>query len=251
MTEIVTNGNPEKRVRLRCQATTKAGVQCRSTAVSEADGLCSVHGGRLNPVELGRKGGKARKRKGRDESWSTKVARWFDRAGDHDVDRIMSTPQGAAAAMRLAEAELERRQAEAERPGPVVGELFKPIDWSNMADLFRRTEQLHHLASYPRAIAEPVLAHLTPSELEVVLAEMSRVAGEGEAPEEHGTAASSESSVPYYRASPVEQDPRNRKSMLSQLRVRPPRNLNHRRRRTRSCLGSARREAPRHRLRRG
>ena len=44
-----------------CQATTKQGRPCRKRATQ--DSLCLFHSGKLDLAELGRKGGKARKRK--------------------------------------------------------------------------------------------------------------------------------------------------------------------------------------------
>jgi Phage integrase family len=44
-----------------CKATTKLGRPCRKNALE--DGLCLFHSGKLDLAELGRKGGKARKRK--------------------------------------------------------------------------------------------------------------------------------------------------------------------------------------------
>jgi hypothetical protein len=41
----------------RCSATNRAGQRCGS--VAGPDGLCSIHGGRTDPVELGRRGGLA------------------------------------------------------------------------------------------------------------------------------------------------------------------------------------------------
>ena len=41
----------------RCRAMNRHGQRCRVTTGLGADGLCSMHGGRVDPRELGRKGG--------------------------------------------------------------------------------------------------------------------------------------------------------------------------------------------------
>jgi hypothetical protein len=48
--------NGDKRFRgPRCKATTKAGKPCG--AIASTDGLCAIHGGRVDPREMGRRGG--------------------------------------------------------------------------------------------------------------------------------------------------------------------------------------------------
>ena len=89
--------------------------------------LCAFHARVAADPEAARQAGKkgaeakkrAKQRKAAGDSWSAKVASWFDRAGDADVDRIMGTAQGAAAAMRLAEAELEREREREHADSPV------------------------------------------------------------------------------------------------------------------------------------
>ena len=77
-----------------------------------------------------------------------------------------------------------------------------------MANIFRETGQLHLLATYPRVVAEPMLAYLTPVELEVVLTEMSRLhEGEGVVPEENRNPAPVESPVTSTAGSVDEQTP--------------------------------------------
>jgi hypothetical protein len=44
----------------RCSATTRFGKRCK--AIAGSDGLCAIHGGRQDPRELGRKGGRGRTR---------------------------------------------------------------------------------------------------------------------------------------------------------------------------------------------
>ena len=51
---------PTKRT---CTATTKRGEPCQARAVTAA-GLCAMHGGLVDPKEIGRQGGKARTRPG-------------------------------------------------------------------------------------------------------------------------------------------------------------------------------------------
>ena len=107
-----------------CERRTLAGEPCRGVAVTRDEAgrrLCRIHAGQLgDPVEAGRRSARARKAKRANaETWGSKVARWFQQAGDEDVARVMSTSQGAAAAMRLAEAELEREREREQADSPV------------------------------------------------------------------------------------------------------------------------------------
>jgi hypothetical protein len=138
--EILTNGNAEKRPRLRCRATTRTGVQCRSTAVNRADGLCSRHGGRLDPAELGRRSAAARK----SRKWKRKVP--FEQQVEAKLDepgmgkRVLSS---GAVCFRVAAEVLEKRRAEnARRADPVVIAGHRAPTMDGMVRVLRETEQI-------------------------------------------------------------------------------------------------------------
>jgi hypothetical protein len=141
---LVTSKGDRYRQRLRCQATTKAGVQCRSTAVSDIDGLCAVHGGRLNPVELGRKGGKARgKSKGKRGSFRAAVAGLLERDPDRYAAELLNS---GAAGFKLASDLLEKEEAkvEAERSGPLIVDGQAVTTLRDVIAYAYRTGQAHH-----------------------------------------------------------------------------------------------------------
>jgi hypothetical protein len=159
----VTGPSAEKRVRTRCQATTKLGVQCRATAVER--GLCSVHSGRIDVRAIGAKGGRARKRKGKG-SLRDSIRRLLSEDPDRYAAQLLSS---GAKGLELADKFIAEEDARVEQErAPVDPELFRPVDFEGMANIFRETGQLHFLAIYPRVVAEPMLAYLTPSELEIV-----------------------------------------------------------------------------------
>ena len=171
----MTNASEKQRVRTRCQATTKAGAQCRSTAVSDIDGLCALHGGRLDPVALGKAGAKAKKAKrGKRGSFRDAIRRRLSEDPDHYAAQLLAS---GAKGLELADKFISEEDAreKAARLDPDVSHLRRPVSFEDMAELFRRTEQIHLLATYPRAVVVPMFEFLTPSELEVVLGAMSGV----------------------------------------------------------------------------
>jgi hypothetical protein len=161
------SSNAEPSPKATCRATTKAGARCRKTAVE--DGLCIFHNGRLDLVELGRRGGKARGKKG-------------PRAGDKleeqahaALEELLTNPKASATA-RAAAARLVLDKVAASSAHSL--ELAKRALWAEQQALMQQElplarEKLERLIeSRAQARAEELYEERRRLELEAVKAEL-------------------------------------------------------------------------------
>ena len=138
----MTERSVEKRIRTRCRARTKAGHECRATAVE--DGLCVIHSGRIDAREIGAKGGRSRG-KGKRGSFREAVRAVLERDPEKHAERLLDS---GAAGMRLAsellEAE-ERAKAEATPLGGLELDGVKVVGWADLFAIAYRTGNAHLL----------------------------------------------------------------------------------------------------------
>ena len=177
----------------RCERRTLRGEPCKGAATTRDDAgrlVCRVHAGLLgDPAEMGRRSAKARKAKrakrGGKEAVREAVSRRLEADPDGFVDRLMSSAKGVEVLWMIGYAEEPTKpKGEAGDTAAPIPAGHKPVTWEDMLEVLRRTQQVHLLATYPRACAQPMLELLEPDELAQAIAWKAARAEEGDAVQE-------------------------------------------------------------------